>query len=86
MKSNKSNKSKRIEPWRIIVFIISVVAIVLLWASKDITEIYATASEEQIFPMVATTVAVSLLKVIVISVAVFVIKWIIDKVKTKKNK
>ena len=82
----KSNKNKRIEPWRIIVFIISVLAIVLLWARKDITKIYATASEEQIFPLIATTVAVSLLKVIAISVAVFVIKWIIDKVKAKKNK
>ena len=82
----KENKNKRIAPWRIIVFIISVLAIVLLWARKDITEIYATVPEDQIFPMIATTVAVSLLKVIVISVAVFVIKWIIDKVKTKKNK
>ena len=82
----KENKNKRIAPWRIIVFIISVLALVLLWARKDITEIYAPVPEEQIFPMIATTVAVSLLKVIVISVAVFVIKWIIDKVKTKKNK
>ena len=82
----KENKNKRIAPWRIIVFIISVVAIVLLWANKDITEIYATVPEEQIFPMIATTVAVSLLKVIVISVAVFAVKWIIDKIKAKKNK
>ena len=86
MKNNKTNKSCKIEPLRIIIFVISVVAIVLLWARKDIVSIYATMPREQIFPLVITTLAVSLLKVALIAAAVFVIKCIVDKVKSRRKK
>ena len=77
--SNNENKKK--EPWRIIVFIISVAYIVFMWVRKDIADIYATMPAEQVVPLIATTIAVSLIKVAAIAGAVLLIRWVIGKVK-----
>ena len=77
------NHRKKIAPWRIIVFVISIAFIVFMWVKKDITEIYAQMPQEQIVPLVITTVAVSLLKVAAIAAAVLLIKWIAGKIKKK---
>ena len=78
-----NNNKKKIDPWRIIVFIIAVAFIVFMWVKKDIAEIYATIPTEQIAPFIITTIAVSLLKVAAISGAILLIKFIVSK--TKKN-
>ena len=78
-----NNNKKKIEPWRIIVFVIAVAFIVFMWVKKDIAEIYATMPSEQIVPLVVTTIAVSLLKVAVIAGVILLIKWIIGKMKKK---
>ena len=74
-------KNKKTEPWRIIIFILSLAFIVFMWSKKDIAAIYTTMPPEQIMPLIATTVAVSALKVAAIAGTVFFVKWIIDKVK-----
>ena len=76
-------KRKKIEPWRIAVFVIAVVFILFTWVRKDIANIYKTMPQDQIAPMVVTTIAVSLLKIAAIAGAVFLLKWIIEKVKKK---
>lgn len=78
-----NNYKKKIEPWRIIVFVIAVAFIILMWIKKDIAEIYATMPSEQIAPVIVITVAVSLLKVAVIAGAILLIKWIVGKIKNK---
>ena len=79
-----SNDNKRkIEPWRLSVFIIAVAFIVFLWTMKDIAKIYETVPSEQILPLIITTVAVSLLKVAVITGAILLIKWVVGKIKKK---
>ena len=77
------NNKKKIEPWRIIVFVMAIAFIIFMWIKKDITEIYATMPSEQIAPLIVTTIAVSLLKVAVIAGGIFLIKWIIVKIKRK---
>ena len=76
---HKENKKK--EPWRIAVFIISVLYIVFMWVKKDIAAIYSTMPAEQVGPLIATTIAVSLLKVAAIAGIVLLIKWGIGKAK-----
>ena len=78
----KENK-KRKEPWRIIVAVISIIFIAFLWAKKDIVTIYSTMPQEQIIPMIVTTVVVSLLKVAIIALIVLLFKWIAKKVRKK---
>ena len=82
MKRSKQNK-KKIEPWRIIVFIIAVIFIIFMWIKNDIIQIYATMPQEQILPLIVTTILVSLFKVAGIAVAVLLLKWLIGKF-TKK--
>ena len=77
------SNNKKIELWRIIVFVIAVAFIIFMWVKKDIAEIYATMPSDQIAPLIVTTVAVSLLKVAVIAGAILLIKWIIGKIKKK---
>ena len=71
------------EPWRIAVGIISVIFIIFMWIKNDIISIYTTMPKEQIAPLIATTVAVSVLKVAIITSIVLLVKWIIKKVKDK---
>ena len=78
-----NNNKKRIEPWRIIVFILALAFIIFMWVKKDISKIYATVPQEQIAPLVVTTIAVSLMKVAAIAGAILLIKWIVGKTNKK---
>lgn len=80
---NNENKRKR-EPWRVIVFIISILFIAIMWVKNDVVSIYATMPEEQVVPLIATTILVSLIKVVAIAGGVLLIKWIVDKIKRSK--
>ena len=67
------------EPWRIIVAIISIVFIIYMWVEKDILAIYSSMPAEQALPLAVTTVAVSLLKVALLTVGILIIKWVAGK-------
>ena len=69
------------EPWRVIIFVISILFIVFMWVKKDIAEIYTTMPGELIVPIIATTIAVSLMKVGLFAGVVLLIKWIIKKIR-----
>lgn len=77
MKHNKK------EPWRIILFSISLLYIVFTWVKKDLLTIYTTMPAEQVVPVIATTIAVSLAKIAAIAGGVFLVKWIVNKRKRK---
>lgn len=79
--ANNDNEKKG--PWRIIVAIISIAFIVYMWVEKDIMTIYTTMPKEQVAPLIATTIAVSLIKVAAITGGILLIKWIISKLKNK---
>ena len=78
---DQNNEKKA--PWRIIVGIISIAFIVYMWMKKDIMTIYATMPKEDAMPLIATTIAVSLIKVAVIAGGILLIKWAIHKFKNK---
>ena len=74
---------KKKESWRIIVAIISVLFIIFMWVKNDIITIYSMMPKEQIVPLIATTIIVTLVKVCGIALAIFLIKFIISKIKNK---
>lgn len=78
-----NNEKKKKEPWKIIVFIISVLFIVFMWVKNDVVSIYTTMPKEQVAPLITTTIAVSLIKVAAIAGGILLIKWIISKFKNK---
>ena len=78
---NKGDRKK--EPWRIVIGIIAILCIVFMWIKKDIVSIYATTSKENIFPLITTTIVVSLLKVAAIAGAILLFKRIIGKIQKK---
>ena len=73
-------KKGKKEPWRIIVGCISIAFIVFMWSKNDILSIYSTMPTEQVIPLIATTITVSLLKVIAITGAILLIKYVIRKI------
>lgn len=73
------NSDNKKEPWRIILFIISVLFILFMWIKKDIVSIYTTMPEEQVLPLIVTTIAVSLVKVIAIAGGILLIKLLVGK-------
>ena len=76
-----AKNQKKIEPWRILVFVIAVAFILYMWVKKDVAEIYATVAAEQVMPLIVTTVAVSQLKVAAIALGIYIIQWVVKKIK-----
>ncbi len=72
------------EPWRIVVGILAIAFIIYTWIDKDILDVYSTMPTEQMIPLVATTIAVTLVKVAVITLGIFFIKWIIKRLTRGK--
>ena len=54
-----------------------------MWVKKDIVAIYTTMPEEQVVPMMITTIAVTLIKVAAITGGLLLIKWIVGKFRNK---
>ena len=79
---DKRNNRKP-EPWRIVIGMISIAYILYMWVEKDIAAIYTTMPREQIAPLIATTVAASMVKFAAIAGGLFLIKWVINKAKSK---
>ena len=77
----KENNKK--EPWRIVVAILSIAFIAFMWVKNDVITIYTTMPQEQVVPLIVTTIVVSLLKVGAIAGIIFLVKWLISKVKKK---
>lgn len=80
----RGKEKKKTKPWQILVAIISFNFITYLWIKKDIQSIYATAPQENVAPIIITTVFVSLLKITMIGGIVLLIRYIIDEIKSKK--
>ena len=72
-------KGQKKEPWRIVVATLAIIYIIYMWVEKDIVAIYSTMPAEQALPLVVTTIAISLVKVGVITGGILLIKWIIGK-------
>ena len=75
------NNNNQKEPWRIVVGVISIVLIVFMWIKNDILTIYTTMPQEQVVPLIVTTIVVSLIKVGAITGGILLIRWIIRKAK-----
>ncbi len=76
-------RSESKNPWKKSAFVISVLFIMFMWIKKDIVAIYTTMPKEQVVPLVVTTIAVSLMKVIAIAGGVSLIHWLVSKLKKK---
>ena len=63
------------------VAIISIAFIIYMWVEKDIVAIYSSMPAEQALPLAVTTVAVSLVKVALMTGGILLIKWIVGKLK-----
>lgn len=77
-------KDRKIEPWRIVAFSLAVALIAYMWIEKDVAAVYATAPKDQLPALIATTVAVSLLKTAAIAVGILLLRWILTKLKKNK--
>lgn len=75
------NTTGKNDIWRYIAGCISILYIIYMWSEKDIANIYATMPEEQILPMVVTTVLVSALKVAAWVGVILLLKWLYKKFK-----
>ena len=69
------------ELWRYLAFGLSVAYIFFMWVRKDIGDVWSTMPAEQLLPMALTSVAVTVIKVVLIAGGVFLLKWILSKLK-----
>ena len=67
------------EPWRWVVGLVSAAFIVYMWSTKDVADSYADLAKEDLVPLMATNIAVTLVKVIAIAAAVWLVRWLVAK-------
>ena len=67
-------KERKLAPWRIIAALAAVIFIVYMWVKKDIASVYSTLPPEQLLPVIVTTVAVTLLKVGLLTGIILLVK------------
>ena len=67
------------EPWQIVAGILAIAWIVFLWIKKDILSVFAQVPSEELIPVLITTVAVTLLKVALLTGGVLFLKWLLKK-------
>ena len=72
-------KNWKNEPWRLLVGLASIAYILFLWTKKDIGGIYSGLFQEDVIPLVATTLLVSLVKMAAIAGILLFVRWIIKK-------
>ena len=70
--------------WRIAAFIIAIVYIAYMWIRKDVASTFLAMPKEEALPLVATTIAVTLLKVVVLAGIILLVKWAAKKIFTKE--
>ena len=70
-------KNRKIEPWRLVVGIASILYIIAMYVRKDLVSIDVTLS----LPLIVTSIAVTLLKVTAFVIVIFVMKWVFNKIK-----
>ena len=66
---------------RYLVFGLSVAYIVYMWVSKSLGATWASMPPDQLLPMAVTRAAVTAGKVIAIAGGVFLLKWMLSKLK-----
>ena len=69
------------EPWRYVVSGLAFAYIIFLWVRKDIGSIRASMPAERLLPMAVISIGVTALKVALIAGGVFLVKWILSKLK-----
>ena len=75
------NKNSKKEPWRIIVFSLSLLYIIFMFIKKDIAGAYVNMSAGQMLPLIATTVVVYIVKIGAIAGFILLVRWIVRKIK-----
>lgn len=71
------------EPWRVLVFVISLIFIVAIWIRKDIGDTLISLGENAI-PVLVTTLGVSVIKVLLLACLILLVKWIVSKFGGKR--
>ena len=66
-------------PWRYIVGFLSAAFIVYMWSAKDVAGQYAGMPREELLPLLATNIAVTLVKVVGIAAVVWLVRWLVAK-------
>ena len=67
------------EPWRYIVGLLSAAFIVYMWTTKNVAGQYADMAKEDLLPLIVTNAAVTLVKVVAIAAAVWLVRWLVAK-------
>ena len=78
---NDDSKKGRPAPWRIVLAVVSVLFIAWMWVKNDVVALYAAMPEEQLGPLIATTLLVTLLKVAALTGVFLLIRRLVGKRK-----
>ena len=70
--------------WRIAIAVLAIAYIAYNWIKKDIWSVYSDMPADQALPLIVTTVGVTLFKIIVIALGIWLIKKLASKFSRTK--
>ena len=71
------------EPWRIVIFAVAVIYIIGMWVKKDMGAIFSGMGENAI-PVLIMTIGINVLKVLLFTGVILLVKWIVSKFGGKR--
>lgn len=71
------------EPWRIVIFAVAVIYIIGIWVKKDVGAIFSGMGENA-FPVLIMTIGINVLKVLLFTGFILLVKWIVCKFGGKR--
>ena len=80
----ESNKKKNV-PWKWIAGALSLGFIVVLWVRKDLLAVCSSIPKEELLPVLASSVAVTLMKATLLVGVICLFRWIGGKIDTADN-
>lgn len=71
------------EPWRIVIFAVAVIYIIGMWVKKDVGAIFSGMGENA-FSVLIMTIGINVLKVLLFTGVILLVKWILSKFGGKR--
>lgn len=73
----------KMKPWRIVIFAVAVIYIIVMWVKKDVGAIFSGMGENA-FPVLLMTIGINILKVLLFTGVILLVKWIVSKFGGKR--
>ena len=72
----------KVDIGRLLAGFAAIVFIAYMWVEKEVVSVYTSMPIEEAIPVIVTTIVVSMFKVVGLAAVIYILKWIIRKIRS----